>query len=408
MRQYEAALALALVACGSSSSPNAPVDGAPLACTNPPPGPSVCGMTCGNGVVDTCYVRGGESCAWTAITEVCDGNATSCASLGYLGDGNATCTGTCHWDLGACLGCEVTSTVLECDALAKPGMLAASGDQLAFVADSATRYGHDGNGALIQLGSSGVGLQAAVAMPSGWIVIGPDGGLAALDKSGVLGPFSGGNNEPHATYAFAASTDRMIEVWEAQIGNQSAVTYRIADASGAIVVQTLRLGTETITRPVGATSDGSSFFVLALGQITRIAADGSVLSASPYPANVYQVGAFAWGTTGGWFTGSIVDNADFAQRFDQTGALIGSRMTLADRPVGFSVDGDDLLEGVGSGTLPTLRLDRITPAGGVTQSPELGVGFGISAVRFGPDLVAEWNKSGTGIGTDAYLARIAF
>ena len=408
MTKYGAAWMFALAACGSPSSPNAPVDGTPLACTNPPPGPSACGMTCGNGVVDTCYVRGGESCDWTAITEVCDGNAASCASRGYLGDGNATCTGTCQWDLGACLGCEVTSTVLECDALVKPGMLAASGDQLAFVADSATRYGHDGNGALIQLGSSGAGLQAAFAIPSGWIVVGPDGALATLDKSGVVGPFSGGNNEPAATYAFAASTDRMIEVWEAQIGSQSAVTYRIADASAAIVVQTLRLGTETITTPVRATSDGSSFFVLALGQITRIAADGSVLSTSPYPANVYQVGAFAWGTTGGWFAGALVGNTDFAQRFDQTGALIGSPMTLADRPVGFSVDGDDLLESVGTGMPPRLRLDRITPAGGVTQSPELGVGFGFSAVRFGPDLVGEWNKSGAGIGTDAYLARIAF
>jgi len=92
-----------------------------------------------------------------------------------------------------------------------------------------------------------------------------------------------------------------------------------------------------------------------------------------------------WGNTTGWCASNI-----FAQRFDSTGALIGSEVMLnlvapgpPFRGTPFAVLGDDLL---------ALNVDRqlvrITPGGSVSQTP---VGLYGHMASIGSQVLVAWN-----------------
>jgi hypothetical protein len=72
-----------------------------------PPPPPVCGVLCGNGLLDTCRVAVAPQCSPITLTEQCDGQqfgGDSCLQRGY-GSGDLSCRSDCTIDDSGCSDC---------------------------------------------------------------------------------------------------------------------------------------------------------------------------------------------------------------------------------------------------------------------------------------------------------------
>jgi hypothetical protein len=79
--------------------------------------PPVCGLSCGNGRIDSCTGPAVSGCPIELLIEECDGAdlgpSGSCASWGYTG-GKISCNGDCTVNLSGCSFCVSSPSVLSC------------------------------------------------------------------------------------------------------------------------------------------------------------------------------------------------------------------------------------------------------------------------------------------------------
>jgi len=374
----------------------------------------LCERTCGNSTIDTCYTRHdiGEACPeYTQAPEACDHNSEDCSALGYLG-GTAMCTTSCSFDVTTCSVCETTGIVVDCEATDGLGgtltvTTTADGPELAVAgAYGVTLYRRDSNGLVLIGDNVAQGYALAAPYPNGWIMTASDGVVVTMGADGTVGSVVSDGTPVNATRVIAYGNGRVLQAWAGGLQQPIGTQIRIFDTSLNLLVGPTVMSTAP-TQTLAATSDGTSFFVMTAGQITRIGMDGTVLGTTPGYPTFATPRLFAWGTTGGWFAGATGGSPPFsAQRFDATGTAVGAPIGISDPVLSFAVDGDDLLATIGSGTPAALALERITPAGMVTRSSTIGIGVvadGVFAARFGPDVVVSWFAANR-----ARLARVAF
>lgn len=375
--------------------PAPPWTGCPCA-QKPPNTPACGGSTCGNGTLETCYTQSPMGCRCVMILmEVCDGNVT-CDDLGFYG-GSVECGPSCLSTSTA--GCEACAPAnLACVKLATgtPRALAASGTHLAVATTTGIEI-FDGLTHVLKVYVTDA--RALVGVPNGWLVVSQTGpSLFTLDTSGMGGA---------ATTIASADTamtygpgGRALLTWRELVNAQSRGVFAIAATDGSLVVPRTELFGVGERRPAAAT-DGTSFFVGALGQLARIAPDGTSTIVTGFPVQQPTSNddvALSWAGTTGWYVSWNNQLVTFtAQRFDAAGAKIGVPVTVnfgTVPPFDFLADGDDLLV--------LRRVDRryvivrVTSAGAVSPGVEVGaihgsVSFGRFA-RLGSDVLVAWAR----------------
>jgi hypothetical protein len=137
----------------------------------------------------------------------------------------------------------------------------------------------------------------------------------------------------------------------------------------------------------GATSDGTSFFVGASGQLARIAADGTSTVATGFPLRANER---VYVTTG-WYV-SVVGNTLVGQRFDANGAVVGAAITvdLAGPILDLVADGTDLVV-LRRGS--HIELVRISSAGMASVARSVGGGDASGQLdHMGANFAVSWNR----------------
>ncbi len=418
-------MVVALAACGGpseSQTPDASVQPDARVCPGPPSGYERCASTCGNSAIDTCYEvhvpgEGPYPCtSYPLGPEDCDGSqiALSCAEYGYYG-GALACTQACEYDPGDCDACGSDAHVVTCQPMTGVATRMAQ-------ADPST----PGQPRMMILGPNGLHIidtaladVASVTIPSnlyythagvrgGWVVanamVVTALQLTRVDTNGSVGPTTTIMHEPLGTLAMAyGPSDRTLVAW-IESSTSWEIWFAILDANMNVVAQPQKLvGPAGNLNRVSATSDGTSFFIATLGQLHRIAADGSVVSTTsglpqardslgPSPFDIYAT------ATGGWFvlfTGNTSQPYQ-AQRFDTSGALVGGTVALATTGYlySFIADGADLLATMSTplnDKVSAHSLVRFDATGAIASSIEVGRGSWLApAARFGANVLVSW------------------
>jgi hypothetical protein len=196
--------------------------------------------------------------------------------------------------------------------------------------------------------------------------------------------------------------DRVLIATNAQNWAHSgeAVRYVIADATGTIVDNGRELF-EADIHSLGATTDGVAFFVGSHGNLARIAPDGTVATFAGFPLSSEQRPAvrLAWSTSGGWYVVKTGASEYTVQRFDATGAPVGSpyALSLVYSIRDIEADGADLLLlGLVRAAPPAatrLALVRVASDGTVVAADDIGAGDGTPLARIhrrSADLLVNW------------------
>ena len=328
----------------------------------------------------------GEGCPSYSppYVEVCDGTAVaipSCESRGYYG-GTSSCI-RCSEDFSACDVCAPSD--LDCATSSSIGTfndVAVSGSYIALSSSPIVIF--DG---LTLVSTSTVIPAGIVGVPGGWLVATTPPSLQTLDATGTQGTahqVAGG----FVTPAMAYGGGRVLVAWD----EQSVVYAAIADPSGTIVVPTFELFAGDTTPP-SATSDGTSFFVAAHGNLARITPDGVRTIAGGFPSSPNA--QLTWSGTTGWYTSATDVHAYVTQRFDATGGTVGSAVPidLGTKVTEFLADGADLLA-LFESTSSRVSIVRIASSGTAGTSREVGYGGDARVARIGAELVVAWNAGG--------------
>jgi hypothetical protein len=364
-----------LIACkGGSSAPDA-AWAPPCPCAVEPANIPPCGFaTCGNGIVDTCFVRSPMGChCVTVVRETCE--TTKCESLGFYGNA-IPCSANCQFvDPRRCNACAPENIVCRVNVIGEPPQqLAASASHIAVATPS--------NIAIFD-GSLNVQIVVApnardlVAVPTGWLVVTATARFH-LDRAGTIGmSIAGTTTDPAAAYGAGGN----VGIAWAQNG---AVRFTIVTTTGVEVIAGSDLFTGS--KP-SAASDGTSFFVGAAGQLARIAADGTRTIATGFPlrANerVYVVN--------GWYA-SVVGNSLVGQRFDASGAVVGTAITvdLGGPILDLVADGTDLVVLRRTGHI---ELVRVSSAGTMSAPREVGGGDPVGQLdHMGTSFAVSWGS----------------
>lgn len=402
-------LGLAFVLAGCQAEPAAPdahrSDSGPgggpgqVQCGGPPMYPD-CSLTCGNGHVDMCTrtTMITEHCLESvSVQEVCDtAGSLECSSFGYFGSGTVTCT--------SCLSFTDTS----CDACA-PGSLGCTNNPLQRV------RGLSVSGTLIaQLTTTGIALFDATAAlgtsvqlaatsltatPTGWLVSSPQG-IQALAFDGTLGAEHAALGAG-ATVAPGPVAGHYLELWRQ--GAMRPVRAILHDASGATVGAAFDTFMFDTGGELAATSDGVHAFLGLDGKLAIIGDDGSVaISASTFPS--LSRATLTHGTSS-WFVAA--ESGDWsAQRFDSTGAAVGTAIHISGSAEAFLDAGDGLLavRETGSTTTHVASVQLVRYATDGTAAATLAVGAdrlpGVPAelAHLGSDVVVSWSgPAGTNV-----------
>lgn len=381
----------------------------------------MCTTTCGNGVLDQCYVAqppGGESIDpcyhYIAQVEVCDGATSSltCAQDGYFG-GSAACTARCSFDDSGCTACMTGTRVQRCDRTTGtstdvvPSLSTTGAPRIAI------------NGTIIELAAQGTvqiampGVYNVAGIPTGWL-----GASATLDQISLSRIALDGTVTPGAVFSASAlqvylahgPANRTIVVWQGLGSSTWEIWFAIADDNASLVTQPTRLAAGGDLTNTDVASDGTSFFVgYGGGTLARIAADGTVATKTGFPSGSSQMGGslpmtVRADTTGGWYIETLnLPTLTYAvQRFDPQGAPVGAALTIV--PDGgvhyraFAADGARLVMGVavptGSAALSE-RLEWIDATGAIVDTVEAGRGtFMPQVAPLGTSFIADFPAAG--------------
>ena len=370
-----------LAACGGSGE--RPIDGgggetSPPTCMPPSP---LCGASCGNNVVDTCWLPlmpGGNHCTFYSQPEVCDGSTDkTCEQVGYYG-GTLACT-SCRLDATDCDACPPAS---QCGAFAPLEIdrgIAVSGSRVAVAGYNEIAV-FEG---LTQIARPMIPeIYDITAVPGGWIAVhGSPPVLTTIGTDGVVGTtYPMFENAALSTIAYASG--RVLFVWRGvSASGDTHLYFVITDLTGDVVVPEIDV-MPVFGQYIQLTSDGASFFLAADGKLVRIATDGTHTSVT---TSVSYSKFITWSGSTGYLASQTA-----AQRFDANGTLVGPPITLGGNPADFLADGGDLLV-LSSGFKTTI--DRIDATGATVASTEVGAGPSSDAflARLGSEVFVAWS-----------------
>jgi hypothetical protein len=358
---------------------DAPADAPADAYCSPPPGVPECAAACGNGQIETCFWRYTHNsyCVVQTRTEACEvGIGPSCAEIGFYGDGQA-CEGCLQVSAAACEACSPTDLMCASVGFFDPSAIAASDRLLGMIQTTTAGAGPrilivDPPSTIIANGPywGNPDVRAIVGVQNGWLVArATPHELFTLDAAGNIGPSKPIDTDEPAMAR--GPSGRVVVAWSEGSLGQYTTYFEIVDANGGIVFpKTLLFAGGTYHRPA-AGSDGRSFFVGASGVLATIRSNGAYSVTTGFPnfgTNRVQV---TWDGNAGWYVAMDNVGSYVAQRFDATGAPIGSVITvgLGDD---FLADGNDLL--VVRYESPKLRLVRIDANGSSISDQEVGAG----------------------------------
>ena len=413
-----AGLVVVVVACGH-----------PAAAPEPEPGPGMCGPqcseTCGNNRIDGCFL----GCEPSA--EECDGTTgANCTDYGYYG-GAGVCT-NCTFDGDACNACAVRCV----DVPTYVGsVLAASKTNLA-VAHETALYGPSvltvldaslNEVATAQLTYVPVGM---VAVPDGWLVVelnDPALLVQHVDAAGTVTsqPQPIGDCGTFAGVAYGPGGRALVlcDQFPTQpLEPGPAVVAVIVDASGAVAVQPFDVYAPQFATFRTVTTDGTSFFVAAGGQLAVVASDGTISSRiTGYPTEVQpqslmmiDAPVVSWSGSSGWYVvpSDGTQHSYTAQAFDATGAMVRSPVSIStmNSTTGLQAFNTGLIgTSIASPSPPQserpFAIARIDATGAVVATTEVGVvGFSTSVVglpatpsveSFGSGVAVAWRTANT-------------
>jgi len=350
------------------------------------------------------------------MPEECDGTPDkTCVDLGYYG-GSIGCT-ECTFDVTACNACAVTCVGYD------PGTVAASGTSSAVVVASGTSLavvaGDIGyspwtltmfDASLNEVGSAEVNDPSRIAgVAGGWLLVDSDVTVQHVDMPGTVTSLPPIANCGRVSGIAYGPGGRALVLCNNMLPTPGSwyIAATILDASGAIVVPPFNVfAVPSTSEWGGVTTDGTSFFVAANGQLALVAPDGTVSSpimGYPIPGASAPISAVSWSGSTGWDV-AVVDNTFrrfVAQAFDANGAMIGP-------PVSITTSSATDLQAFNSGfvgiqastvssappgtTLYRYAVTRLDATGAVVASTEVGVGTsGLSMVPFGSDVAAAWS-----------------
>jgi hypothetical protein len=375
----------------------------PPTCTPPTP---LCysGTICGNNQLDTCWLPlmpGGNHCSYYPTQEQCDGTLTkTCAELGFYG-GTTTCLGCQSTDTSACSACG--PDVIACDSFAAFSIdhgIAVSGSRVALLSDYDAAI-FEGTTEIIRTQipyPSGI-----VGVPGGWLVTMAwfPRTIAVLDSAGVLGQEI--EIPEAAAYPLLASgpPGRVLLAWEQSDTTTTPAVWQvytaILDTAGNTVVPGSFLFAVTGGSRVSVTSDGTSFFVGSNGKLARIGVDGAstIITGFPIAPNTTEdYVTITWGGTLGWY----IDNSGSAvQRFDATGAKVGS-VFAATAATTYVADGAELIalrrDPSATSKIQQLRIDATGAIAGTPKEVGVSNGFVEDLARLGSNIVVAWSRPG--------------
>ena len=408
-------LVLVVAACGH-----------PTAAPEPEPGPNMCSPqcseTCGNDRIDQCFLGCEPS------VEECDGTTgANCTDYGYYG-GAGTCT-NCTFDGNHCNACAVRC--VDEPAYVGP-VLAASQTNLA-VAHETLQYGPSvltmldaslNEVATAQVTYVPVGM---LAVPDGWLVVelnDPDLLVQHVDAAGMVSPPQPiGDCGTFAGVAYGPGGRALVlcDQFPTQpLEPGPAVVAVIVDASGAVVVQPFDVYAPEFESFGTVTTDGTSFFVAAGGQLAVVASDGTITSRiTGYPTEVQPLSMMMGDAplvsrsgSSGWYVvpGDGTEHSYTAQAFDATGAMVGSPVPIS------TMSSTTGLQAFNTGLIGTsiappsppraerpFAIARIDATGTVVATTEVGVvGFSTSVVglpatpsvvSFGSGFAVAWSTA---------------
>jgi hypothetical protein len=443
--------ALLGVACGGGggtpdAAPDAPF--VPPQCEGWPSDLTSCGgELCGNGAIDECYdstYDHAQNCSiYSRSSEPCDGAlvVTTCEQYGFYG-GAGSCTWLCDFDPRACTACSTDARVQDC--LALPGMVSSIA-----TADPSTSgvptLALMTNGGLEILSLEAQGMQhvamgglpkystGIVGIRDGWLVsfwptlptssskTGDTLQLRryALDGAGVTLAVLDETWGSGIAYAHGPS-DLTLLAWP--LGGNAV--FEILDGITALSVpRTLLTSSYVGGWRIRAASDGTSFFVYtstgspatgttAVGELFRIAADGTVMSRTNAPGGPRGVALTFDGATG-WTVGHTDERSASAQRFDSTGANVGDPLPItvdaSSHLSSFIAVGNDLLYVRSTPINSNVYahwLVRVDATGSIVNEVEVGRGVAtwvdpqwgtlkprVVATRVGASIAIAWDTS---------------
>jgi len=380
-----------VVACRESANQQIDARQDARSCS-PRPGYPECGLdfslTCGNGVVDNCIQTvpsndGAPMCpTYRPMTEECDGSAgPSCSNIGYFG-GAAACTSHCHFDPRGCSACGVADCVTSQEAV-QVGLATNSGHiAIAYEQAAEVTIFDDAAPGLEPLVTTMYAdpIEAIVGVPNGWLVA----------TSGSIDIHALANDGTHVGDSAAGLGEKPMMVYGPG-GHAVLVGQEIVNSHPDLWAAVIDANANTIVAPFvlappsddnltpSLTTDGTSFFVGTRGQVTRLDANGAVVSMTTgFPTSQSQVTALSisWSGTTGWYVlEDLNQGTTTAQAFDATGAPLGlpisnlgSFMTV---PV---ADGTGLLAITPTTLTPRLHLNLVSldATGAVVSTTELG------------------------------------
>ncbi len=245
------------------------------------------------------------------------------------------------------------------------------------------------------------GLLAAV--PGGWLLA-HSFQIQFIDTTGAASPAIVIPHE-HSVKPVAlvyGAAGRVLLLWrDFTAPSQNQVKAIITMQDGTVVVAPFILMGESLdTGPIGVTSNESSFFVgPSDGTLRRYLPDGTLAGT----VSGYRVGwptMLTWGNSIGWYIAEVPPQSGtfFAQRFDGSGAPVGTEITLAapGRPVAFFADGDALIAAISETTpssLSRFSVIRFDQTGAIASSVEVGVGFELHASLFANGIALTWSHA---------------
>jgi hypothetical protein len=327
--------------------------------------------------------------------EKCDGAPSmSCQEAGYFG-GTSACSGECELDTRPCDPCAPGTAACLVALIDRVTSVAPSGTRLA-LGDGRFISIFDGSSIVTTVPLENVGI---VAVSNGWLVnTAAPRALVPMASDGTLGTAQPGS----FAFGMAFAANRVLVT---KFVDEKPYA-EIRDETGALVVPAFSLPAEW-QPPVWVTSNATSFFTGQGGTLLRITLDGTQTIVTGFPAGFRVV----WAGTGGWYVGRS-GSSEVLQRFDETGARVGTPFTVElGNAFDYIGDGDDLLVLRYVSDLPRSRLEIMrVDTSGVVGTPKpvavtdrFGTPDSYSPIaRLGNDLVVSWQDH-----DQTWVARIA-
>lgn len=420
-----------VIACGGHDS--APPDATACSELFPPnccplPTTGACAMTCGNNMIDNCFIALTEqdSCEMAVETsELCDGSdlPTTCTAFDYFG-GQLVCVDCQALDYTNCDACA--SNASTCVPFSGPAGFSSLGTAIAVFGSDVAVVAYDTSTAateflIVDPSTSHVTTAPApisdialTSVPDGWLAAG-DSRLVHIDGSAHVKAFDVGSDFGSAALSYGPGSNALVAWSQAAGSGEYQLWAALATGEGSNTVAPFAVtGAVTSSSHVVATTDGESFFVASSGTVARIDASGTVLAVdSSFPTG--DSVAISWTGTSGVYA-ARTGNSGTLQAFDDTATPVGMAIPFfSGEPLfGLSDAGDGLvavqgiqpiaeLEGSGYGLGqasygPTVyRFQSLHVDGnGIASTPvDLGAGYVLPVfARYGENVAAVWVGAG--------------